>query len=377
MNQELDLNLGISHKERIMDTLFRQISGWRIPRVGDIVEGTVLKKQGSAVFIDLRYGTGIIYGREYQDGREILKQKNVGDALTAKIVELENEEGYIELSIKEAGREKFWDEATLMMTEKTPLVLRALEANRGGLVFEWKGTKGFLPVSQLSQKHYPRVEGGDKSKILEELKKFIDQDFTLQIITVDPKEEKLIFSERGLEPGDLKEKLERYKVGAIYKGTVSGVVEFGLFVKLEDGLEGLVHISELDWSLVDNPGDLHKLGDAVEVKIIEIEGDKISLSIKALKPDPWKAIKLEKGDIVHGVVTKLNKYGAFVKLIEHEGLSGLSHVSEFGTVSKMRDTVEIGKQYPFQIVVFQPDHHKLSLAFLGKEEKAAVAEEQK
>ena len=375
MNLESDI--GTSHKERLMDTLFRQISGWRIPRVGDIVEGTVIKKPGSAVFVDLRFGTGIIYGREYQDGKDILKQKNVGDTLVAKIVELENEDGYIELSIKEAGREKFWEEATYIMTEKTPLVLRALEANRGGLVFEWKGTKGFLPVSQLSQKHYPRVEGGDKSKILEELKKFIDQDFTLQIITVDPKEEKLIFSERGLEPNDLKEKLGHYKVGEVYEGGVSGVVEFGVFVKLEEGLEGLVHISELDWSLVDNPGDLYKLGDRVQVKIIEIDGDKISLSIKALKPDPWKEAKLEKGDIIHGIVTKLNKYGAFVRLVEHEGLSGLSHVSEFGTLPKMRETVEIGKQYPFQIVVFQPDHHKLSLAFLGKEAQEAKIEEQK
>ena len=339
-----------------------------------LLRGRLLK---SPVFVDLRFGTGIIYGREYQDGKDILKQKNVGDTLVAKIVELENEDGYIELSIKEAGREKFWEEATYIMTEKTPLVLRALEANRGGLVFEWKGTKGFLPVSQLSQKHYPRVEGGDKSKILEELKKFIDQDFTLQIITVDPKEEKLIFSERGLEPNDLKEKLGRYKVGEVYEGGVSGVVEFGVCVKLEEGLEGLVHISELDWSLVDNPGDLYKLGDRVQVKIIEIDGDKISLSIKALKPDPWKEAKLEKGDIIHGIVTKLNKYGAFVRLVEHEGLSGLSHVSEFGTLPKMRETVEIGKQYPFQIVVFQPDHHKLSLAFLGKEAQEAKIEEQK
>lgn len=352
-----------------MDILFRQMPTWRIPRVGDIVEGTIIRKQGSAVFIDLGFGTGIIYGREYQDGKEIIKQKKEGDPLVAKITELENENGYVELSIKEAGREKFWKEAQQLQSDKQPIQLRALEANRGGLVFEWKGTKGFLPVSQLSQKHYPRVEGGDKTRILEELQKFVGQEFALHIITADPREEKLIFSERSLEPDEIKEKIEKYKVGQDYEGEVSGVVDFGVFVKLEEGLEGLVHISELDWSLVDNPGDLYKIGDKVRVKIIEIEGEKISLSIKALKPDPWKEAKLEKGDIVQGVVTKLNKYGAFVKLVDHEGISGLSHVSEFGSVQKMRDTVEVGNTHPFQIVVFQPDHHKLSLAFLGEKQE--------
>ena len=367
MNQEADLTQG--RKDRIMDVLFREQQVWRIPRVGDIVEGVLMKKQGSTAFVDLGFGTGIIYGKEFQDGKEVLKQKAEGESVVAKIIELENENGYIELSLKEAGREKFWKEAAQVMHEKTSLTLRALEANRGGLVFEWKSTKGFLPVSQLSQKHYPRVEGGDKMRILEELHKFVGQEFELQIITVDPKEEKLIFSEKSLEPDGMKEKLANYKVGEEYDGEVSGVVEFGIFVKLEDGLEGLVHISEIDWSLVDNPGDYYKVADKVRVKVIEIEGDKISLSIKALKPDPWKQVKLEKGDIVEGVVTKLNKYGAFVKLAQHEGVSGLSHISEFGSAQKMRDTVEIGKTYPFQIVVFQPDHHKLSLAFLGKEEK--------
>ena len=367
MNQEADLTQG--RKDRIMDVLFREQQVWRIPRVGDIVEGVLMKKQGSTAFVDLGFGTGIIYGKEFQDGKEVLKQKAEGESVVAKIIELENENGYIELSLKEAGREKFWKEAAQVMHEKTSLTLRALEANRGGLVFEWKSTKGFLPVSQLSQKHYPRVEGGDKMRILEELQKFVGQEFELQIITVDPKEEKLIFSEKSLEPDGMKEKLANYKVGEEYEGEVSGVVEFGIFVKLEDGLEGLVHISEIDWSLVDNPGDHYKVADKVRVKVIEIEGDKISLSIKALKPDPWKQVKLEKGDIVEGVVTKLNKYGVFVKLAQHEGVSGLSHISEFGSAQKMRDTVEIGKTYPFQIVVFQPDHHKLSLAFLGKEEK--------
>ena len=345
---------------------------WKVPRTGDIVEGVILSKHGSSVFIDLGYGTGIIYGKEYQDGREMLKQKEIGDMVVTKIIELENEDGYVELSVKEAGREKFWKEADAVVAEKRPIALRALEANRGGLVFEWNGTKGFLPLSQLSQKHYPRVEGGDKNKILEELQKFIGQDFMLTIITIDPKEEKIIFSEKSLEPDETKEKLAKYEVAGVYEGEISGIVEFGVFVKLEEGLEGLVHISELDWALVENPADLYSVGDKVQVKIIAIDGDKISLSIKALKEDPWKKAKLEKGDIVEGLVIKFNKYGTFIKLVQYEGLSGLSHVSEFESAQKMRETIEIGKVYPFQVVVFNPDHHKLSLAFLGKEVRKEV-----
>jgi small subunit ribosomal protein S1 len=376
MHDEFETKEPQSTTRRAMDILMRMPSEWRIPRVGDIIEGVILKKQGSAVFVDLGFATGIIYGKEYQDGRELVKQKKEGDTIVTKIVELENEQGYIELSVKEAGREKFWKEANACIAEKHPLALKALEANRGGLVFEWSGTKGFLPLSQLSSKHYPRVEGGDKNRILEELQKFIGEEFTLHIIAADPKEEKLIFSEKALEPDETKEKLVNYSVEGEYEGEVSGIVEFGVFVKLEEGLEGLVHISELDWSLVENPGDICKVGDKVRVKIIAIEGDKISLSIKALKPDPWKKITLEKGDIVEGIVTKMNKYGAFVKLADKEHLSGLSHVSEFGTFQKMREMIEIGKSYPFQVLVFQPDHHKLSLAFLGKEDKAATAPEE-
>ncbi len=347
------------------DVFLRSNMQWRIPKVGDIVDGVILSREGSAAFVDLGFGTGIIYGKEYHDGRELLKDKSMGDTVIAKIIELENDDGYVELSVKEAGQEKFWKEAERAMAEKTPLTLRALEANRGGLVFEWSGTKGFLPLSQLAQKHYPRVEGGDRQLIFEELQKLVGEEFTLHVMTVDPKEEKLIFSERALEPDAAREKLKNYSVGSEYDGEVSGIVEFGVFVKLEEGLEGLVHISEIDWSLVENPSDLYKVGDKVRVKVIGVDGDKISLSIKALKPDPWKSAGIQKGDIVEGVVTKFNKYGAFVKLVAHDGVSGLSHISEFETAQKMRETLEIGKAYPFQIVVFQPDSHKLSLAFLG------------
>lgn len=333
----------------------------------DLIESRVMAKEGARVFLDLgSYGTGIIYGKEYQNARELIKNLKVGDKITAKVVELENENGLAELSLKEAGSELISKEAEEMRASKEPVNLKILEANKGGLVLEWRGIKGFLPASQLKAGHYPRVEGGSKEKIFDELKKLVGETIAVTILDFDPREEKLIFSEKGAESEELKKIVEKYKVGDVVEGEVTGVVDFGIFIKIEDGLEGLAHISELDWALVENPNALFKAGDKAKAKIISIDGDKISLSVKALKPDPWEVNKekYSKGDIVEGKVLRLNKFGALVTL--ETGIYGLAHISDFGTEKKMRETVEAGKTYVFQIVNYKPEDKKLSLSFLGK-----------
>lgn len=363
-----------------MDTLFR-INPLQLTREGDIVEGKVIRIDKAELFCDLGFATGIVYGKEFREGKDVIRSLKEGDVVALKILSTENDEGYVELSIAGAGKDKFWQEAQEIRDQKNPLTLKALEANKGGLVLEWKGVKGFLPVSQLSQEHYPRVEGGDKNKILEELQKFVGKEFTCTILDANKEEGKLIFSERVKEPKEIQNKLKAYQVGQELEGAVSGIVDFGIFVKLEDDLEGLVHISELDWSLVESPGSLFTMGDKIKVKVIGIENSKISLSVKALKPDPWQKAKFQKGDIVEGKVTKLNKFGAFVQIIDKSSpeisgkLYGLSHVSGFGALQKMRETVQIGSVYPFQIAVFQPDLHKLSLIFLGNEAKETARKE--
>ncbi|OGZ42017.1 MAG: hypothetical protein A3C80_02525 [Candidatus Ryanbacteria bacterium RIFCSPHIGHO2_02_FULL_45_43] len=364
-----------------MDLLFKQ-SSVTLPKEGDIVEGKVMKVDGSRVFVDLVFGTGIVFGREYRLGKHLLRKVKEGDALSAKVVEVENEGGYLELSVSEADKERVWKQIKKLHNEKAVIELKALEANKGGLVFEWQGIKGFLPVSQLTAQHYPRVDGGDKIKILEELQKFVGQTFSLIVLDFElsSMEQKLIFSEKGGVPEETRKLLESYKVGDVHDGVVSGVVDFGIFVQLEENLEGLVHISELDWSLVENPGDLFKQGDKVKVRVIGIEGDKISLSVKALKEDPWKQANYQKGDIVEGRVTKLSKIGSFVQVFDKDRpnvsgkIYGLSHVSEFGSQQKMESIVEIGKIYPFQIAHFDPEQHKLSLLFLGNEAKKTAEE---
>ena len=336
-------------------------------KIGDLAEGTVLAKEGTRLYLDLSgYGTGIIYGKEYLNAKDLIKNLKAGDKITAKVVELENNDGLLELSLREAGSEMIWKDAMALKESQTAISLKVLEANKGGLVMEWKNIKGFLPASQLKASHYPRVEGGDKEKILDELRKLIGTNLAVVILDFDPKENKLIFSEKGTESDEFKKVVEKYKVGDLVEGEITGVVDFGIFIKIEDGLEGLAHISELDWGLVDSPSSLFKVGETAKAKIISIDGDKISLSVKALKPDPWELNKEKhkKGDIVEGRVLRLNKFGSLVVL--SSGIYGLAHISEFGNEKKMRELIEAGEAYMFQIVNYKPEDKKLSLSFLGK-----------
>ena len=343
------------------------------PVEGDIIEGPVINIEKSAVYIDLApLGTGIIYGKEFITARDIIKKINVGDTVAAKVVDTNNKDGYIELSLKEARQALIWSEAEEAIASKKTLELPVLEANKGGLIIAWQGINGFLPASQLKAEHYPRVTDGDKDKILEELRKIVGKKISVTIISALPKEGKLIFSEKsptGTEVKDKEKIVGKYKIGDQFEGTVTGIVDFGVFVKIEEGLEGLVHISELDWSLVEDPRLLFKVGQKVNVKIIDIKENKISLSIKALKENPWveAAKKYKKDKVVEGVVIKFNKHGALASI--EEGIAGLVHVSEFGSEEKLRKTLELGKTYTFKISLFDPKEQKMALAFVNKEVK--------
>ncbi|PJE64517.1 MAG: 30S ribosomal protein S1 [Candidatus Ryanbacteria bacterium CG10_big_fil_rev_8_21_14_0_10_43_42] len=361
-------------QRRFMDAVYKIMQPIAVPKVGELMDGVIIARKGPYVYIDLGpFGTGVIYGREYYNARDLIKPLKTGDAVTAKVVEIENEDGYVELSLREAGRDKIWQEAEDLMKKKQPVPMKVFAANKGGLVIYWNGVQGFLPVSQLTAKHYPRVEGGDKGRILSELQKFVGGFMDVTILDYDPKEEKLIFSEKNVESDELKETLSHYEVGQEIEGEVTGVVDFGVFVKIEEGLEGLAHISELDWGLVENPSDLFSVGENVRAKIISIEGGKISLSIKALKHDPWQdfAGKHAKGDIVEGHVKKLDKFGAFIEIPKFS-LSGLVHISEFGSEKVMNESLEAGKDYHFQILNLNPADRKLSLSFVKEGGEAST-----
>ncbi|MBC8465048.1 MAG: S1 RNA-binding domain-containing protein [Parcubacteria group bacterium] len=342
------------------------------PIVGDLVEGTVIALLRNAVYVDLApFGTGIIYGREFLNARDVIRHSNIGDSITAKVVETENENGYIELSLKEARQALIWNDAEEAIKNKSLIELTVKEANKGGLIVVWQGIDGFLPASQLSTEHYPRVEDGDKDKIVNELKKLVGEKLSVMILSASPKEGKLIFSEKDVSDKDRTELVGKYAVGDGIEGEVTGIVEFGVFVKIEDGLEGLVHISEIDWGLVEDPKMFCKVGEEVKAKIIEIKDGKVSLSIKALKDNPWKTAgeAYKKGQKVDGVVIKFNRHGALVSI--EEGVAGLVHVSDFESEDAMHKVLELGKVYPFEITLFEPKDQRMTLAFAGEGEKKA------
>lgn len=371
-----------------MDEVLKR-SEINIPKVGDLIRGNVAAVTNSAIYVDLdALGTGIIMGREMKDGLGIVENLKEGDELEATVVELENDEGYVELSIREAAYEKAWTELERKMNDRETVSTRILEANRGGLMVEVNSIYGFLPVSQLSHEHYPRVEDGDKNKILQLLLKLVGKEIKVKVIDVDQEEEKLIVSEKATYEEKERAVIGEFKVGDTVEGVVSGVVDFGAFVKfspkgrkletVEDKelLEGLVHISELAWQLIENPHEIIKTGEKVQCKIIDIDGTRVSLSIRALKEDPWAKIdeKYKADMIIQGEVTKINPFGAFVQL--DKDIHGLAHVSEIMGKFKVRslnDIMEVSKKYNFKILSIEPESHRLGLTLLNKEEEEEYA----
>ncbi len=338
------------------------------PKDGDLIEGKVSAIGRARVYVELTpFGTGLIYGREFMNARDILRKVSVGDTIAAKVVDPSNEDGYIELSLKEARQALIWSDAEEAVKKQTVMFLPVKEANKGGLIIEWQGIQGFLPASQLGGEHYPRVEDGDKDKILSALNDLVGKSLSVIMITADQKEGKLIFSEKGpQEKEEKEEKVSRYAVGDTLDGAVTGAVDFGIFVKLEEGLEGLVHISELDWGLVEDTRSLYKVGDKVKVKVIEVKDDKISLSIKQLKENPWGAAakKYKKDQEVQGVIIKYNKHGALASI--EEGVAGLVHISEFASEEELRNTLSLGSSYAFTITLFEPKDQRMTLSFKKK-----------
>ena len=345
-----------------------------IPQVGDVLEGTVVHISSNSILLDLGpLGTGVVMGKEIKGGLETEKIK-IGDKVGATLTDLENEDGLIELSIREASYEKAWDDLEAKVSAGDILSTKVLDANKGGLMVELNGITGFLPVSQLSSEHYPRVEDGDKNKILELLKRIIGQEIQVRILDADRETEKLIVSERAASSEKEKEVISKLDVGDIVEGEISGVVDFGAFVKFmppyktdgqeSDKLEGLVHISELAWQLIQNPRDIVKTGDKVRARIIGIDDTRISLSMKALEKDPWSDIekKYKVGDIVEGKVDKINPFGAFVYL--DKDIHGLAHVSEFQEVypgKKMEEVLYAGGSFQWKILSIEPKTHRMGL----------------
>lgn len=351
------------------------------PNIGDIIKGTVISIDKNEVRIDVQnLTTAVVRGRElFTESREYAVLKP-GDEVEATVIDLENENGEMELSFRIAGMQRVWDNMRKWMSQGLTIKAKALAANKGGLMVQVGALAGFMPVSQLNPDHYPRVAGGDKNRILEKLQELIGQDLEVKVIDVDEKEEKLIVSEKAVWEDAQKAVLEAYKVGDIIDGEVSALTSFGAFVRFGEDLEGLVHISEIAWQRIDHPKDLLKVGDKIRAQIIQLDHSKIYLSIKRLVDDPWKKAKdkYKVGDTVKGKIIKIEPFGLMVGLDDE--IHGLAHISELSDepIGSIEDKYKIGQEADFVIVSLEPTEHRLGLRAEGVKGKAGrKAEEEK
>lgn len=326
---------------------------------GEVVEGKVLSVKKHEVWVDLgAHGVGLVPRREIGLARNL----GVGDAITASIVDPELEDGFALLSLRKAAKDRGWEEISRIFEAGETIEVNAYDANRGGLLIELEGIRGFMPVSQLSAEHYPRVAGADKDEILQRLNALTNQPLKVRILDANRKENKLIFSEKEAIRENMQQRFEKLKVGDAVEGTVTGVVDFGAFVNV-DGIEGLVHISEISWERVNNPSDYVKIGDTVKAKIIAIDKDRLSLSIKQLTEDPWlkEVEKFKKGDVVEGSVTRITPFGAFIQI--SPAVEALVHVTELGEGegADPEKIFKLNEKKEFTILDIDKENRKISL----------------
>ncbi len=381
-NAPIDISSQEAQKAQTMQELLSAGADFRVLKPGDMVMGKLLSMGKNEVYIDLEgYGLGVVRGRELFDDQASLSTHKSGDVIYASVVEGENKDGIVELSLRQAGQERVWQTLREKLDSKEIIRCKILEANKGGLMVEVSGVKGFLPVSQLSMEHYPRVEDGDKSKILQVLQSYIGKLFDVQVITADSGEEKLIVSEKAVKEEEMGQKLSQLKIGQVIEGTTTGVVDFGAFIKFGE-MEGLVHISELAWQRIENPKDIIKVGDPVRAKVISIDKGRVSLSIKQLQDDPWleDVKKYSIGQKVSGKVLKVMPFGVFVEL--DKNIQGLAHTMELSheAVKNPESLLKPGEEKEFQIISIEPGEHRLGLSLKALhiapkvEEKPAEAE---
>ncbi|MFA7653756.1 MAG: S1 RNA-binding domain-containing protein [Candidatus Magasanikbacteria bacterium] len=344
-----------------------------MPKPGDLVVGKVISIDRREARLDIAgVLIGVVRGQElFAESREYSDLK-IGAEVESTVLELENENGEMELSFRLAGSQRVWDKMRKLMKDGLAIKAKITAANKGGLLMQVDAVPGFMPVSQLSPDNYPRVAGGDKNRILEKLREMINKEIEVKVIDVDEREEKLIVSERAVWEDSQKAVLEQYKVGDIVDGEVSALTSFGAFIKFGEGLEGLVHISEIAWQRIDHPRDILKAGDQIKAQIIQLDRSKIYLSIKRTQDDPWKKVK-EKyhvGDKVKGKIVKVEQFGLMVALDKE--IHGLAHISELADepIANIMDKFKVGQEAEFEVVSLEPTEHRLGLKTAGVKGKA-------
>ena len=331
-------------------------------KAGDTCEVTVLDVSSRKILVDVAgLAIGMIPEQEFSFDTHELKP---GDKVMVYVLSMENDNGYVILSHKRANREALWQTLQSKSESGEIMTVKVVGANRGGLLVEAGGIDGFIPVSQLSSEHYPRVQSGSGGEIARRLQEMVGQSLRVKVLSVDKNANKLIFSEKMTQSLVSETSVDTVKIGDVMEGTVTGIVPFGIFINA-DGVEGLVHISEISWDRVANINTMFEAGQKVKVKVIQIDGNRVSFSIKRMQTDPWiKAYEDYKpGAIVNGEVTRVTNFGAFVKLSEH--VAGLCHLSQLGeNVDDPNKIVRVGEKYKFKLINIEPATHRCSLQLI-------------
>lgn len=333
-------------------------------KVGDLIEGVVVSISHGEILLDIgSKSEGIISGSELVDTDNTAKNLNLGDKLFAKVIQLENNQGYIVLSIKKAESERKWKDAEEALDNGSVLEATVVEYNKGGLLVDCLGIRGFIPLSHLDRVHFSndlsKFASGSETELKEALKPLSGKNIKVKVIELDKEKNRFVLSEKDAlstySDESRQKRLGEIKDGDIVSGIVTGIMPFGVFVDL-DGVEGLVHISEIAWEKVGHPNQYFAVGQTINVMVLGIDDKtkKLALSVKRLTPNPWETVEenYPVGTKVKGVVSKVVPFGAFITI--EKGLDGLVHVSEASDPLQEGDEVEA--------IVTQVDGPKQKLA---------------
>ncbi len=325
---------------------------------GDIVDGVVVRVDPDEVLVDIgAKSEGIISNRELSARGEQTVVLNSGDQVKVYIIQPEDEHGNVVLSLRKARAEGIWQAVAEKESEGEILDAEVREQNKGGLIVNIMGLRGFLPSSQVA-----RQFSGN-------LMELVGTKIPVKILEVNRKRNRLIVSQRAAQDEDRarqrEELFEKLKVGDVITGKVSGVTSYGAFVNL-GGADGLIHISELSWDRINNVSDVLTVGDEVSVKVIKLDPElsRISLSLRQMSQDPWDTIEQQfpPGKAVPGIVTKTKKYGAFLQIAD--GVEGLLHISELSWdhVERTEDVLKVGEEVEVMVLSADKVRRRISLS---------------
>jgi len=353
----------------LFEELFKNSPEIKYPKVGEVISGTIIKIEKKNILVNVaNQFSGLVISKELWNTVD-LELLEAWQSIDVMVLGDSIERGLLILSLKRANQIKSLSNLSKYNTWWEIITVRPTEANKWGLLVDIDGLKWFIPVSQLTPLHYPRVEGANPEKILEHLTGLIWVEFKVKVINVDEAGKKIIFSEKAAIELKRTDALNTLKEWDIVEWTISGILSYGLFVTF-DGLEGLVHVSEIDWGHVTDPSKFAKVWMKVKVKVIGLDSDKISLSIKRLQENPWDilASKYKLGDVIKAPISRISQFGAFMELVW--GIQGLIHLSEIShwVVKDIRDHIKVGEEVSAKIINFDPSKKRIGLSLKALQE---------